>query len=285
MEIVDAQIHDLLPAVAWEYGEESKVALVCELMLATMDAVGVEAAIVAPGRDSVTDAAASTRYPDRLARVVHVDHSSPEVDDLVSHVLNEPSVVAVRQVVVDYRNDNADELRAGVFEALFAAAERHRVPLFVLGPGFPGDLAPVAETHPDLTLIIDHLGLRQYPPLSMDHDPWEKLPALLDLARYPGVNVKLCGAELLSRESYPFEGAWPYLHQVLEAFGPSRLLWASDFTRLRMVSPGERSWLYSDALHFIRDTTELSPNDKTLILGANTRRLLSWPAVDSPKNS
>ncbi len=279
MEIVDAQVHDLMPAVAWEYGEESKVALVCELMLAAMDAVGVDAAIVAPGRDSVTGATTSTRYPDRLARVVHVDHTSPEVDRLVAHALDEPGVVAVRQPVVDYRNDNADELRAGVFEALFAATERHRVPLFLLAPGFPGDLTPVAEAHPDLTLIVDHLGLRQYPPLSMDPDPWEKLPALLDLARYPGVNVKLCGAELMSGESYPFDGAWPYLHQILEAFGPSRLLWASDFTRLRMVGPGERSWLYSDALRFIHDTDELSASDKALVLGANTRRLLSWSGV------
>jgi L-fuconolactonase len=276
MGIVDAQVHDLMPAVAWEYREESKVALVCELMLAAMDAVGVGAAIVAPGRDSVTGAAVSARHPKRLARVVHVDHASPEIDVLVAATRLAPGVVAVRQVLVDYRNDNADGLRAGEYEALFTAAERHRVPLFALAPGYTAELASVAEAHPDLTLIVDHLGFRQYPPLSMDHDPWEKLPTLLDLARYPGVSVKLCGAQLMSQQPYPFEGVWPYLHRVIEAFGPSRLLWASDFTRLRMVGPGEQAWLYSDSLNFVRDTTELSANDKALILGANTRRLLSW---------
>ena len=43
MEIVDAQVHDLMPATAWKYGDESKAILVCELMLAAMDAIGVDA--------------------------------------------------------------------------------------------------------------------------------------------------------------------------------------------------------------------------------------------------
>ena len=279
MEIVDAQIHDLMPAAPWEYGDESKVALVCELMLAAMDAVGVDAAIVGPGRGSITRATTSIRHPDRLARVVHLDHTSPAIDSLVAEARQAPGVVALRQVLVDYRNDNADALRAGEFEPLLAAAERHQVPMFVYAPGFPADLVPIAEAHPDLTLIVDHVGLRQYPTLSMDPDPWQKLPALLDLAKYPGVAVKLSGAQLLSRRPYPFKEVWPYLHRIVDAFGPSRLLWASDFTRLRLVGPGERAWLYSDALNFIRDTTELSPSDKVFILGANTRRLLSWSAA------
>ncbi len=277
MEIVDAQVHDLMPAAPWDHGDESKVALVCELLLAAMDAVGVSAAVVAPSPGAVAGAVASARHPERLARVVSLDHTSPKIDSLVADALQAPGVVAVRQVLADYRNDNADALRAGEFEPVIAAAERHQAPLFVYAPGFPADLAPIAEAHPKLTLIVDHLGLRQYPALTMDPDPWQKLPALLDLARYPRVAVKLCGAQLLAGGAYPFETVWPHLHQIVNAFGPSRLLWASDFTRLRRVAPGERPGLYSDSLNFVRDTTELSESDKALILGANARRVLSWP--------
>jgi L-fuconolactonase len=279
LRIVDAQVHDPAPVLPWQGDEESKLALTAELTLAAMDAIGVEAAVVAPGRHGPAFAEfAPARYPKRFARVIMCDRNRPNLDELVAGALSTAGVVAMRQVVVDYARNNADELRAGAFEPIFAAAERHGVPLFVLAPGFPAELAKVAEAHPGLMLIVDHLGLRQYPPLSMDADPWEKLPGLLALARYPNVAVKLCGAQLLSKEPYPHPDVWPYLHQVIEAFGANRLMWASDFTRLRMVPNGE-PWagLYSDSLNLVRDTPELSIKEKELLLGGTARRLLGWP--------
>ena len=277
MEIVDTQVHDLMPAVAWDDGDASKAILVCELMLASMDAVGVSAGVIAPGRHFITGEVSTARYPARFKRVVSVDRSSPDLDAVIAAAKRDPGVVAIRVVTADYQNNNANDLQAGLFEPVFASAEQHGMPVFILGPGFPGEMAPAAAAHPGVTFIIDHLGLRQYPPLSMDADPWEKLPELLSLARYPNVAVKFCGGQLLSRQPYPFSDVWPQLHRVVNAFGPSRLMWASDFTRLRMVKPGERPWLYSDALHFLRDTNELSAGDKQQILGATARRLLGWP--------
>lgn len=277
MEIVDSQIHDLMPAADWEYGDASKAIVVCELLLASMDAVGVSAGVIAPGRHFITGEVSAARYPKRFKRVAMIDRRNPDVDGAIAAARRDPGVAALRMVTADYQNNNAVDLQAGLFEPAFASAERHGMPVFILGPGFPAELGPSAAAHPGVTFIIDHLGLRQYPPLSMDADPWEKLPGLLSLARYPNVAVKVCGAQLLSKQPYPFSDVWPQLHRVVQAFGPSRLMWASDFTRLRMVKPGERPWLYSDALHFLRDTHELSPSDKAQILGATARRLLRWP--------
>jgi predicted TIM-barrel fold metal-dependent hydrolase len=113
----------------------------------------------------------------------------------------------------------------------------------------------------------------------MDPDPWEKLPELLSLARFPNVHVKFCGPQLLSNQPYPHPDVWPYLHQVIDAFGAERLVWASDFTRLRMVPAGER-WKssYAEALGLVKDTTELDSTQKEHILGGTLRRLLSWPS-------
>lgn len=276
--IVDAQIHDPAPVAPWQGDEESRLALTSELSLAAMDAIGVDTAIIAPGRHGPAFAEfGAVHYPDRFARVMMIgDPADPDLDHRVAQGLQQPDVVALRTVVVDYLGDRgAEDLLAGMYEPLFAAVERHGAPLFLLAAGHPQALEAAAAAHPGLTLIVDHFGLRQYPPLSMDPDPWEKLPGLLALARYPNVAVKFCGAQLLSREPYPHRDVWPQLHRVIEAFGPERLMWASDFTRLRMVPDGE-PWasLYSHALNLLRDTTELSASDKEQLLGGTATRLI-----------
>jgi L-fuconolactonase len=97
--------------------------------------------------------------------------------------------------------------------------------------------------------------------------------------------VKFSGALTLSREPYPHRDLWPYLLKIVEAFGPDRLLWGSDFTRLRK-SPGtfrrgpKSDWcaLYSDSVTFLRDTDELSSADNEKIFAGSIRRLLRWRA-------
>jgi predicted TIM-barrel fold metal-dependent hydrolase len=279
--VVDAQVHDPSPARPWPYGEESRVALVCELVLAAMDVVGVQHAVIAPRHDLAFAEAGPRRHPDRLSRVVMVDHLAPDVDEAVARAMAEPGVVALRAAVVDYAGDRgAEDLRAGAYDALFSAAERHDAPLFLLAPGHPEALGPVARAHPGLRMIVDHLGLRQYPPLSMDADPWEKLAGLLSLAEFDNVYVKVCGAGLLSGEPYPHADVWPRLHEVLAAFGVERCVWASDFTRLRMV-PDTEPWAgtYAESLDLYRDSDQLSAAEKELLLGGSLRRLLAWPAT------
>jgi predicted TIM-barrel fold metal-dependent hydrolase len=117
-------------------------------------------------------------------------------------------------------------------------------------------------------------------------DPWSTLPGVLSLAKYPNVAIKFSGAVALSKEPYPHRDLWPHLHQIVEAFGPERLMWGSDYTRLRMA-PGttERGpragWggLYSDSVNYLRDTDELSSSDKEQIFAGTIRRLLRWPAA------
>jgi predicted TIM-barrel fold metal-dependent hydrolase len=120
-------------------------------------------------------------------------------------------------------------------------------------------------------------------------DPWDRLPGLLGLAKYPNVHVKFSGAPVLSREPFPHKDVWPYLHQVVNAFTPARLLWGSDFTRLRWIpqylgggtAPRDQWRLYSDSVSYLRDTTELSQSDKEQIFGGTIRRVLRWPKAAS----
>jgi predicted TIM-barrel fold metal-dependent hydrolase len=198
-------------------------------------------------------------------------------------------MLAVRASAVNWATRQAsDEFRSGGLEPLFAAAEKHRLPLFLFASGICPLVVPVAERHPDLTLIIDHNGLPSPPPMKLDDDPWVQLPEVLDLARFSNVAVKLTAPNALSKKPYPHDDIWPHVNKLLQAFGPERLVWASDFTRLRMA-PGttERGsrdqWaaLYSDSVNALRDTPEVSEKDKELLFGGTLRSLLRWPRTST----
>jgi len=82
------------------------------------------------------------------------------------------------------------------------------------------------------TVIISHLGSppRCPTPPGIAHAR-ELLEPLLRLATGPHVRVKFSGLYAISDPShnFPHTSAKPFLDLVLERFGPSRLLWGSDF--------------------------------------------------------
>jgi hypothetical protein len=85
------------------------------------------------------------------------------------------------------------------------------------------------------------------------------------------VAVKLSAAPTLSQRPFPFDDLWPSLHAIVNAYGPERVMWGSDWTRaLPVVS-------YRDQVRFITGTNELSAADKELIMGQSLRRQLRWP--------
>src|SRR5215475_9468188 len=109
MLIVDSQLHAPALGAAWEHGDESALAAQCEAIIAAMDAVGVDAGIVAPRHDAAVGALASARHPTRLARVVMLDPDDPEIETRVAEARETAGVVALRQVVADYIGDKGTQ--------------------------------------------------------------------------------------------------------------------------------------------------------------------------------
>ena len=92
---------------------------------------------------------------------------------------------------------------------------------------------PVLERHPDVSMLVSHLGLPRAVADAPDAATARReLAAVCSLASYPGVHVKLSGFYALTEPgyAYPHRAAWPYVQELLEAFGPSRLVWGSDFS-------------------------------------------------------
>jgi L-fuconolactonase len=285
IEIIDAQIHDPFPGVPLADEHKSLQALLhVELAREALDALGVDQAL-AVTREEFIDFA-HQRYPGRFPGVLTIWHTAPDLAAEVRRIRAHPAMVAGRALVGNFLDATMrPEFDKGVFDPLYAAAEEVGLPIFNSTHGGCARMAKVAERHPNLTLIIDHIGVAQHPVSPPETMSWRTFPDLLELARYPNVAVKLCGAPLLSAQPYPFDDVWPYLERLFAAFGFERVMWGSDYTRLRLADrprgdrPRKRGLTYAESLDFLRRTDRLSIEEKRMLLGGSARRLLKLPSV------
>jgi len=284
IEILDAQVHEpATPATLSTLPADHLATVKVELLREAMDATGVDAALVVAG-DPFIDACVDL-YPERFAGVVTFVEPGEQDEAAIDIAAARPTILAARALVADFRDASLKpSFEGGGFDRIFQAAARIGLPMFVSTHGHAAAVAPIAERHPELPLIVDHLGLSQSPVSPPRDDPWDALPGLLALARYPNVYVKLCGLPVLTHADYPFEDTWPFLDAVIDAFGVERLMWASDYTRLRMAKVTkawlgrERGRLYSESRDSLLRTDLLDPVAKTAIMGGTLRRVLDWPS-------
>ena len=97
----------------------------------------------------------------------------------------------------------------------------------------------------------------------------ETVQGVLELARFRNLHVKLTFAVTGSDEDYPFRDTHPILKRLIEAFGPDRCMWGSDF-------PCEL-WLkkatYAEHLALFTDELGLSPAEQDAILGGTAMQV------------
>jgi L-fuconolactonase len=287
LEVVDAQIHQPVSPVPIdeELGPDIQNLVAIEMAREAMDSVGIDAAVLF-ARQEFMDAAIA-RYPSRFAGVRTLNYSAPDIEEQVLALSSQPGMLGARNFVGNSSDFTLrQEFATGELDRLYELCEKHHLPLFFSVNGWAHVLDSVAAKFSGLIMIVDHLGVSQSPISPPRSNPWDKLPGLLGLAKYPNVFVKVCGAPLLSSRPYPYEDVWPFLHRVINSFGPSRLMWGSDYTRMRWrpitgeLAPRQDWKLYCDCLNFIRDTTEISSEEKEQILGGTLRRVLRWPRTE-----
>lgn len=286
MEIIDGQIHEPGPILKLDdsISQEMKNLIGVEIAREAIDVIGVTAALVFARQEY--NEACYNRYPDRFRGVLVFNHMADDLEDQIAKFKKQPGMLAARNLVGNaMTGELRPEFNEGKFDRYWALCEKYDLPLFCSTHGSASVMSQVAERHPGLTIIIDHFGISQSPVSPPRPEKWDKLPGLLGLAKYPNVNVKWCGGPLVSDSGvFPYDDVWPYLDQILNAFGPERCLWASDYTRMRWVpetmndhKPRNEWKPYSDCLNYLRDTTRLSQNDKEWILGKTVRKILHWP--------
>jgi predicted TIM-barrel fold metal-dependent hydrolase len=96
----------------------------------------------------------------------------------------------------------------------------------------------------------------------------EQIDALCRLSRFPNVHVKTSAFYALGKKQAPYTDLLPMIGRLLDAFGPSRLMWASDCPY--QVQDGHR---YEPSLALIRDAAGLSDGDKQWLLRGTAEQL------------
>ncbi|MBW3669732.1 MAG: amidohydrolase [Actinobacteria bacterium] len=276
MQIIDAQIHPVAPAMPWSesFTPEQAAEAGTQLALAAMNAVGVDAALVNWTFADVQSYV--TRVPDRFGGVPFAGPLVPmegTADEFVADVARTPGMVGVRTALAHpIDRGRIEHFRSGGFTPFFEAAARHDVPVFVLAHGHLPELHETLATYDSVRFVIDHVGLYSPPANPLTPALFDDVPHVLALAEFPNVAVKFTGVPSLSAEPYPFADVWPFAHKLLDAFGVDRLMWGSDFTRCAPLHT------YREAVDFLRLTNEVSESDKEALFSATLRRWVGWPA-------
>jgi L-fuconolactonase len=250
-------------------------------LLAAMDAEGVDGAVLVTsathyGFDNSYALECAARSP-RLRVVGRVDPERPDAPELVAGWMDHPRTVGLRVLVV--AEDERQSLRDGRYDAVFAAAQQHGVPICTYPVGQATVIARLARRFSELPLVIDHLGLAQPPMRGVQEDRFAGLEEVLALAEYPNVTVKLSGTPTLSRQAPPFADVWPAVHRLLQAFGVERVMWGTDWTRTRPICG------LHEQVRFVTDTAELSTSDKRQLLSGTARRIFRWDDRGGPTDT
>jgi len=163
---------------------------------------------------------------DWIAGVVGwIDLASPRCEEQLLEFRRHPKFVGVRHITQDEPDDDFI-IRPEILRGL-RVLEQHQVPfdlLFYVKHLRHAQL--VARELPGLRLVIDHLAK---PQIKLGRlDDWE--PHLRAAAKFPNVYCKLSGmaTEADWRNWQPAD-LKPYLQVALEAFGPDRLMFGSDW--------------------------------------------------------
>jgi predicted TIM-barrel fold metal-dependent hydrolase len=286
LAVVDAQVHTWTPKddprYPWaadhptSYFETQVTPHAAETVVADMDAAGVDAAItVVPrlyGWDNSYALDAARRFPDRIGVVGRIDWHRPDHVGRLRTLMDQPGMLGIR---VTTRNQPQTWEPGGELAGILAAAEELDVPLSVsTGPESLGALAGVASRHPDLRLLVDHLGM-EAPPTTVPvpgPEPFKHLPQLLELAAYPNLYVKLTAAGALSNEPFPFEDIWPAVTAIVDAFGPGRVLWGTDYNRTKSLLS------YDEAVHYL-EAVGFDAGTLAQLYGGTLQKVFGWPAA------
>jgi len=275
MMIIDSQVHIWAPETPQNpYTTENAskphrpIPLGHQELLREMDGAGVARCVLVPptweGDRNETSLEAARRHPDRFAVMGRINLIAPQSRELMATWKQQPHMLGVRLVFNQGRS--REWLQDGTADWFWRAAERYDVPVMAFAPNDVPQLRDIAERHPDLKMIIDHMGLSSAlrgKPLGGAVD------ALLQFAPLKNVAVKVSALPCYVDEPYPFRSIHPLVQRVVDAFGPQRCFWGTDLSHLPCPY-GQVVTLFTEQMKF------LSTADLEWIMGRGIAEWLNW---------
>ena len=276
MLITDAQVHIWRansPERPWRAGEKShrEKPLEADELMREMDAAGVHRAVLVPPfldedrNDLVLEAA--RLHPDRFAAMGRLDLEDPASRERIASWRAQPGMLGFRYSF--HRPAIAHLLAQGRVDWLWTESEKAGVPIMLyVDHSVLHHVDRVAERFPRLKLILCHMSL---PLRKKDEEAFHDLDKLLALAKRPRVGVKVSALPCYTNAAYPFRSVHGYVRRVYDAFGPQRMFWGSDMSRL----PATATYRQSVTM-FTEEMPWLSADELEWIMGRSLNTWLEW---------
>lgn len=274
MLIVDAQVHIWgadTPERPWPAGHAHRAHRPAPFskddLLAEMAAAGVDRAVIVPpsweGDRNDLALAAAAAHPDKFVVMGRPPLDRPDLHAL-DHWCEQKGMVGIRVTTAGAGARALFTEPEG--DWLWQAAERARLPAMVSIPGMLPELGRLAQRHPDVRFVIDHLALMRD---GKDEAAFGDIANLVALARHPNIAAKASALPRYSSEPYPYRRLHPFLKQVFDAFGPRRLFWGTDMTGIPCT--------YREAVTlFTEELPWLQGGDLEWVMGRALREWLGW---------
>ena len=275
MMIIDSQVHIWAPETAEKpYAKENAspphraMALGHDELLREMDGAGVSRCILVPptweADRNDTSLEAARLHPDRFRVMGKLALTNPNGAALMATWNQQPHMLGIRMTF------NAGRARQwiedGTADWFWDAAEKYNVAAMAFAPNSVAKLGEVAERHPGLRLIIDHMGLSS----ALRGKSLEPAVAnVVKLARLKNVAVKVSALPCYVDEPYPFPTLQPLVRSVVDAFGPERCFWGTDLSH----SPCPYKQVVT---LFTEEMKSLTTNELEWIMGRGLAEWLNW---------
>lgn len=135
------------------------------------------------------------------------------------------------------------------------------------------DFRRKVESLPDVKIVIEHLGCRR----EDTTPPFDTFRKVLALAQYPNTFMKVPGlGEICPRPAHfpqphtPFQHIPPVIEMAMDAFGPRRLMWGSDYPHV-----AEREG-YGNCLRLLMEHVVKRKEDREWIFGKTATTLFRF---------
>lgn len=121
----------------------------------------------------------------------------------------------------------------------------------------------ITRSYPDVRLVIDHFAK---PDVSLGIHQ-QKFQALLSLAKFRNIYIKLSGFYYASTNPKFYDEVTPFVKELVNSFGVKKCMWGSDFPFVI------DRWSYLSALEWFKNILFLTEEDRSWIYGLTAKSL------------
>lgn len=189
-----------------------------------------------------------------------IDFESPEDRAELERLSQHPKFSGVRPMIQDI--PDVDWMLRGDVQWGFQAVTELGLTFDALGfPPHLENFLTILTRYPDMRVVVDHCmkpEIRDHGPQNFRH--WAA--GMTAIARETGAFCKFSGLVTEANEDWTVGDLRPYAEHVLDAFGPGRVMWGSDWPVCRLRC---EYGVWHQAAHDL--TAQLSPGQRGQVFG------------------